>query len=102
MPLGHYLREKLRELCDLPHDIETWMDKQTGEIHEKKIWHGKQNTKEYLKAQMQLLQENKIIPDSKLPEDAQVSVKHFYEYKNAQAKKQFDARQKFTHNSHSL
>lgn len=102
LPLGTYLREKLREYCNLPHDTETWMDELTGELHEKKIWHGKEEAKAQRKKEMQILQENKLIPNSKLPEDAQVSVKQFYEYQNAQSKKQFDVRQKFIHNSHTL
>lgn len=102
LPLGTYLREKIREGLNLPHDIETYYDDETGEIIEKKIWHGKEEQKAQRKAEMQILQDNTLIPDSKLPEDATVSVKKFYEYKNAQSKKQFDARQKFIHNSHSL
>jgi hypothetical protein len=51
---------------------------------------------------MQVMQENKAVYDPKLPEDAQVSIKQYYDYKNAQAKKQFDVRQRFKHNSHSL
>ena len=40
LPLGEYLREKIREGLDLPHDIHTYMDEETGELTERKIWHG--------------------------------------------------------------
>jgi hypothetical protein len=102
LPLGEYLREKIREGCDLPHDVEVWMDEQTGELTEKKIWHGKQEAKAQRAKEMQILQENKKVYDPKLPEGAQVSIKQYYAYKNEQSAKQFDARQRFVHNSHTL
>ena len=102
LPLGDYLREKLREACDLPHDLDVYMDTETGEIIEKKIWHGKEEAKAQRKKEMQILQENEKVYDPKLPKDAQVSVKHFYDYKNEQSAKQFDAKQRFVHNSHTL
>jgi hypothetical protein len=102
LPLGNYLREKIREGLDLPHDIHTYMDEQTGKLTDKKIWHGKEEAKAQRKKEMQILQENQKVYDPKLPEDAKVSIKHFYEYKNEQAKKQFDARQRFNHTSHTL
>lgn len=102
LPLGTYLREKIREGLDLPHDLDIYYDDITGEIIEKKIWHGKEEAKAQKAKELQILQENKLIPNSKLPEGATVSVKQFYEYQNAQSKKQFDVRQKFTHTSHSL
>lgn len=102
LPLGEYLREKIREGLDLPHDIHTYMDEQTGEIIEKKIWHGKEEAKAQRRTEMQILQENQRVHDPKLPKDAQVSVKQFYAYKNEQSRKQFDARQRFIHTSHTL
>jgi len=102
LPLGEYLREKIREGLDLPHDIHVYMDEQTGELTEKKIWHGKEEAKAQRKKEMQILQENQKVHDPKLPKDAQVSVKHFYEYKNEQSRKIFDARQKFVKDNKTL
>lgn len=102
LPLGNYLREKIREGLDLPHDIEIYMDKETGEIIEKKIWHGKEEAKAQRDTELRLMQENKVNHDPKLSQDAQVSLSHYYQYKNQQAQKNFDAKQKLQYNSHSL
>jgi hypothetical protein len=102
LPLGDYLREKIREGLDLPHDIHTYIDDQTGELTERKIWHGKEEAKAQRYKEMQILQENEKVYDPKLPQDAKVSIKHYYAYKNEQSKKQFDARQKFIHTSYKL
>jgi hypothetical protein len=102
LPLGSYLREKIREELDLPHDIETYMNEDTGELIDKKIWHGKEEAKAQKRAEMQILQENTLIHDPKLPKDAQISKKIMHDYLYEQSHKNFDARKKLQYNSHTL
>lgn len=105
LPLGDYIREKIREGLNLSHDKELYYDEQTGEILEKKIWHGKEAAKAQKRAELQLLQENSPESpayDPKLPEGAQVSIKQFYSYKNSQRAKQFDVKQRLAYDSHKL
>lgn len=102
LPLGNYIREQVRERLNLPHDTKTFMDTETGELTTRKIWHGKEEAKAQRKKEMQLLQENEVLPDKKLTKDAQASIKHFYDYQNEQSQKNFDAKQKFAYHSHTL
>lgn len=91
-PLGNYLREKLRMELGLDHTLETWMDVLTGEIFEKRRWHGKELQKKLYKAEMSALQKNEENPDEKLPPDATVSLKKLLAYKNKQATINFEKR----------
>jgi hypothetical protein len=93
LPLGKYLREKIREELNLDHDLETWIDEFTGEIHEKKIWHAKERQKDLYKEDMRILQENEE-NDPKLPEDAKASLKHALQYRDGQAILNFETKQK--------
>ena len=102
LPFGNFLREQIRIVCDLPHDTQTFMDEETGEITEKRIWHGKEEHKAQRLKEMQILQENKKIHDPKMPKDAQVSIKHYHQYKFEQSQKQFDVRQKLKQTNHTL
>jgi uncharacterized Rmd1/YagE family protein len=102
LPLGNYLREKIREEMQLDHTLETWMDPITGEIEEKKKWHGKELFKEVLKAELLALQENKEDYDPKLTPDAQASIKHAIEYRDKQKILNFDAKQKLSLTKHTL
>lgn len=102
LPLGTYIREKVREGLDLPHDIKTYVNEETGELIDKKIWHAKEDAKKAQKLEMQIMQENKAIHDPKLPKDATVSIKHYYQYKNQQSQKTFDIKQKLTQNNETL
>lgn len=93
LPLGNYLREKLREELNLDHTEESWMDPITGEITTKRKWHGKELQKEVLKMELQELQENKA-EDQKFPQDASVSITQALDYKNAQGIRNFENKQK--------
>jgi hypothetical protein len=101
MPLGRYLREKLREELGLSHDLITEYDPETGEIHEKKIWHAKEDQKENYKTELRLMQEN-AQNDPKLPENATVSLKHLLEYQNAGKHAQFKKRQQMQKDTTTL
>jgi hypothetical protein len=93
LPLGNYLRQKLREKLNMDHSVETLYDETTGEIiREKIIWHAKERQKEVLKAEMQDLQQNKE-NDPKLPKDAKVSITQAIAYRDGQQVKNFEKRQ---------
>jgi hypothetical protein len=102
LPLGKYLREKLREELQLDHTLETEFCPNTGEIlNEKKIWHPKERQKDLYKTQLSLLQKN-TQNDQKLPKDAKVSIKHLMAYIDKQEIINFNARQKNKKNAKSL
>lgn len=93
LPLGKYLREKLREELELDHEIETKYDEKTGEIiSEKKIWYNKEAQKSLYETELSLLQKN-AQEDQKLPEDATASLKHLHLYKHKQQILNHDKRQ---------
>ena len=96
LPLGNYMREKLRERLGLDHTIETMYDEDTGEIiREKKIWHGKERQKDLQKEEVRIMRDNPSIQTEagKLPEKGQVSLSAFLEWKNGQAIANFEKRQ---------
>jgi hypothetical protein len=93
LPLGNYLREKIREELGLDHTLETWVDPITGEIEEKRKWHGKEIQKEIYRQELSDLQKN-TQEDQKLPKDAQASIKHALQYRDGQAILNFEAKQK--------
>lgn len=102
MPLGRYLREKIREELQMDHTVELEIDSHTGEIlNEKKVWHAKELQKEVYKAELSDLQKN-TQEDQKLPKDAEASLKHLLQYTNAQAIKNGEAKQRFRKSSHTL
>lgn len=84
LPLGKYLREKLREELELDHLLETKYDENTGEIlGEKKIWLSKEEQKKLYETELSLLQQN-AQEDQKLPKDATASLRHLHQYKHKQ------------------
>lgn len=95
LPLGNYLREKLREKLDLDRTEEHYIDPLTGEITTKIKWHGKERQKDIQETEMQILRKNPEINSQagKLPEDGQVSISKFLEWKNGQAIENFERRQ---------
>jgi hypothetical protein len=95
LPLGNYLREKLRHELDLDRTEEHYVDIVTGEISTKIKWHGKEKQKQIMETEMQVLRENPEIQteSGKLPEDAQVSVSEYLKWKNGQAIINFEKRQ---------
>lgn len=102
LPLGQYIREKVREGLDLPHDVAVFCDDETGEITERKIWHGKENYKEQKKLEMQALQNAPEDFDKKMSKDARISTKKLLQYLNSQAHKNFDAKQQFKRQNKTL
>lgn len=101
LPLGRYLREKVREELNMSHDLIEAYDPYTGEIIETKKWHAKELQKEIFKTELQDLQKN-TQNDPKLPKDAKASLKHLLEYENAQGIKNFEARQRLYKDTHIL
>ena len=105
LPLGNYLREKLREELDLDRTEEEFLDTQTGEITIRNKWHGKEKQKALQEEEMRQLRKNPEInsQSGKLPKDGQVSISKFLEWKNGQAIKNFNKRQElFTKKSQTL
>lgn len=94
LPLGQYLREKLREEMGLDHTVETHYNEYTGEVkYEKKTWHAKELQKAAYRQELSDMQKNS--EDPKITKDAQASLKHCIEYHNKQAILNFEARQRF-------
>jgi hypothetical protein len=83
LPLGRYLREKLREELNMSYHIEELICPETGLITERKRWHAKELQKKLYSQELQDLQKN-TQEDKKLPENAQASVKHLLAYQNQQ------------------
>ncbi len=96
LPLGNYMREKLREYLEMDCTIETKYNEKTGEIiHEKKIWHAKERQKDVQNEEMRILRENPQInsQSGKLSKDGQVSVSQFLQWKNGQSITNFEKKQ---------
>ena len=95
LPLGNYLRDKLRQELDLDRTEEEFYDTVTGEITTRTKWHAKERQKDLQKAEMQHLRENpQENPQAgPLPQDAKISIKQYHEWKNAQAILNFEKRQ---------
>lgn len=94
LPLGRYIREKIREELNMDHTLQIEHDPHTGEVlNEKKIWHAKERQKDVYKTELQLLQKN-TQKDQKLPEDATISQKTLLIYLNKQANLNFLAKDK--------
>jgi hypothetical protein len=94
LPLGNYMREKLREELNMDCTTETMYNEHTGEvIKEKKVWHGKERQKALYQEEMRILQENEENYDEKFPEDAKVSLKRAIAYRDKQANINFEKRQ---------
>ena len=91
LPLGGYLREKLRWALDMDRTEQEYYDDETGEITTKVKWHAKEEYKAARQAEMQALQKNPEIAH-KMDKDAQVSISHYLEWKNAQAIRNFESR----------
>ena len=103
LPLGQYMREKLRWKLDLDRTEITEYDKRTGEIQKTRVkWHGKEKQKEIYEEELRLLQENKEVYDPKLPEHAKSSKKAALAYRDGQAIANFEARQKIFSKSGTL
>lgn len=102
LPLGNYIREKIREGLDLPHDVKVYMNDETGLISERKIWHAKENYKDQKKLEMSALQNAPKSFDPKMPDDARVSQKFFHLYQHSQSALNFDAKQKLKRNNKTL
>lgn len=88
LPLGRYLREKLREKLNLDYTMEIYYNEDTGEVQkEVKLWHGKELQKKIQTEEMSLLRDNPSIQaqSGKLPEDGQISISTFLKWKNGQS-----------------
>lgn len=95
LPLGRYLREKLREKLDLDRTEIHAIDKNTGEVTTKIKWHAKERQKDIQEEEVRILRENPQIhaESGKLPEDGKVSISKFLEWKNGQSILNFEKRQ---------
>jgi hypothetical protein len=95
LPLGNYLREKLREELGLDCTIQTLYDEKTGEIiKERKLWHAKETQKKIMQEEVRILRQNPEIQaqSGKLPEHAQISISKFLDWKNGQSIINFEKR----------
>jgi hypothetical protein len=86
-PLGKYLRQKCRELLDLPYTIEQYGDRYdstTGEcLYYRKVYDVTKLKKEIYRQEMQDMQEN-LETDEKAPEEAKKLLKQGLQYINHQ------------------
>ncbi len=93
LPLGKYLREKLREELKMDCTVQEFMDVVTGELTIRKKWHAKELQKKIYEAELSALQKNQENPDPKLPPDAAVSRKRLLAYLNHQPILNFKSKQ---------
>lgn len=102
LPLGKYLREKIRWELDMERTETVYMDEFTGELETKVKWHAKELQKQAYKQELQDMQKN-TQEDKKLPDEATVSIKNLLKYQNKQQIENEEKRRKiFTKNNKVL